>query len=118
MHEFAICRGLVETVLAEIAERRIAPGTVEEVTIAAGALHQIVPDSLSFYYDLLTRDTPAAGSRLVIRPVALSARCRECRWEGRLDLPVFRCGACHGAAVEVIAGRELLIESIRIADDL
>lgn len=101
-----------------MAERRLAPGAVEQVTVAAGALRQITPDSLALYYELLTRDTPAAGSRLQVRQVPITARCRACGWEGPVELPVFRCGGCNDPGIDVLTGRELLVESMQVADEV
>lgn len=77
----------------------------------------MVPDSLAFAYELLTRGTPAAGSRLEIRHVPAAARCRGCGWEGELRVPVFLCGACQSGEVELLTGKELHLENLEIEQD-
>ena len=62
MHEISICQSLVSVVLDELTQRAIGPGRLQRVRVVAGQLHQLVPDSLTFAYELLTRDTPAATS--------------------------------------------------------
>ena len=44
-------------------------------------------------------------------------RCDACGAEWELEEPVFRCGACGSAEVEVVAGEELRVESIEIREE-
>ena len=115
MHEVSICQGLVKVVLDEMAKRAIPAGALLRVRVVAGALHQIVPESLEFAYDLLTRETPAAGSKLELRIASLVARCTACDWRGTIAPPIFLCGAC-GASVESEGGDELYVENLEIAE--
>jgi len=115
MHEVSICQGLVKVVLDEMAQRAILAGAVRRVRVVAGALHQIVPESLEFAYDLLTRATPAAGSKLELHVTPLMARCTACDWRGAIEPPVFLCGKC-GAGVELEGGDELYVEDLEIAE--
>ena len=114
MHEVSICQGLVKVVLDEMAKRAIPVGTMLRVRVVAGALHQIVPDALEFAYDLLTRETPAAGSKLELRIAPLAARCTSCNWRGTIEPPLFLCSAC-GAGVDLKGGDELYVEDLEIA---
>ncbi len=114
MHELSICQGLVDIVLKESDSRKLPPGAVRKVVVAAGIMHQVMPDSLQFYYELLTRDTPAAGSVLELKVIPVSARCNACGWEGELKIPCFRCGACDSSDLAMRTGRELHLESMDI----
>ena len=76
-----------------------------------------MPDALVFAYELLTRDTPAAGSRLELRIRPLEARCLSCGWQGALEPPVFLCGACGQGGIELLGGNELYLESLEVARD-
>jgi hydrogenase nickel incorporation protein HypA/HybF len=115
MHEVSICQGLIKVVLDELAQRALPAGALLRVRVVAGALHQIVPESLEFAYDLLTRATPAAGSKLELRVTPLAARCTQCAWRGGIEPPLFLCGAC-GAGVELEGGDELYVEDLEVAE--
>ena len=117
MHELSIAAGLVSVVAEELARLKAPAGALREARVAVGALHQIVPDTLVFAYESLVKDTPAAGSRLVLRAVPVTARCTDCGWQGELDLPIFLCGACQSGQIELITGRELHLESLEIEQD-
>ena len=115
MHEVSICQSLVSVVLDELAQRAIGAGRLKRVRVVAGQMHQLVPDALTFAYELLTRDTPAAGSQLELRVPPLDAACKSCGWRGAIEPPVFLCEAC-GAGVEIKGGDELYVEELEIAD--
>jgi hydrogenase nickel incorporation protein HypA/HybF len=115
MHEISICQSLVSVVLDELTQRALGPGRLQRVRVVAGQLHQLVPDALTFAYELLTRETPAAGSQLDLRVSPLVAHCASCGWNGAIEPPVFLCEAC-GGGVEITGGDELFVEELEISD--
>ena len=115
MHEVSICQGLVRVVLDELTQRAIGAGRLKLVRVVAGQMHQLVPDALTFAYELLTRDTPAAGSQLELCVPPLDATCKSCGWRGAIEPPVFLCTVC-GAGVEIKGGDELFVEELEISD--
>ena len=74
-----------------------------------------MPDSLAFYFDLVTRETLCEGARLEQVLVPARLRCDALRAgvgsEGRA-VPLHGCGA----AGEVVAGNELEVESIEVEE--
>ena len=116
VHEVSICRGLVQVVLDEMAKRAIPAGTLRQVRVVAGQMHQIVPDALTFAYEALTRDTPAVGSHLELRVLPLSARCTVCGWRGSVEPPLFMCGSCQSGAITLEGGEELYVEELEVAE--
>lgn len=116
MHELSICEGLLKAVLSELG--RQGPGArLVKVRIAVGGLRQVVPESLTFAYEALSESTPAAGSALEIVAIPVTARCRKCAWEGRIEQRLFNCGACRSPDVETLTGKELYLESMEIDRD-
>ena len=116
MHEFSICERIVDAVLSEIEQLQRPSFRLCTVRVVVGGLHQIVPDYLSFAYDVLTRDTAAAGSELQISVNPVIARCRSCNWEGEIDLPIFRCAACQSLNLDMLRGKELYLEHLEVED--
>ncbi len=115
MHEVSICQSLVSVVLDELAQREVGAGRLKRVRVVAGQLHQLVPDALVFAYELLTRDTPAAGSQLELRVPPLEATCKRCGWQGAMEPPIFLCEKC-GAGIEIKGGDELFVEELELAE--
>jgi hydrogenase nickel incorporation protein HypA/HybF len=113
VHELSICASI-----AEIAQRRAAGRPVSVINVRVGQLRQVVPDTLVYCWNLVCEETSLAGSRVVVESVPARISCRSC---GRMtemgDLPLFACGACGSVDVEVVAGEELLITSLELADE-
>jgi len=114
MHELSICQSLVGAVIEELGRARPAPGRLVAARIVVGALHQVVPENMTFAYEILTRDTMAAGSRLDIRWVPVSAKCHSCGWSGGIEVPLFLCASCNSGDLELLTGRELFLENLEI----
>lgn len=129
MHELSVASAIVETALRHAGGRKV---TVVDVRI--GRLRQVVPDSLSFYFDIVTRDTDCEGAEMRIEHVDSRLRCPACwnEWdpappplathedpsqlsEAPPPLPSFRCETC-GEPGEVLTGGELEVESIEVSD--
>lgn len=111
MHELSISSAVVDTALKHAAGRRVT-----SVKMTVGALRQVVPSSLEFYFEIVGRDTLCEGARLEQLLVPASVRCARCRDERELgDVPVFACPACGGTC-DITAGNELQVESIEVEE--
>jgi hydrogenase nickel incorporation protein HypA/HybF len=84
------------------------------VHLRVGALRQVVPDSLAFYFEIVARDTLCEGAVLEQELIAARLRCESCATEWEVDAPAFRCPGCAGAEVAVVCGNELEVESIDV----
>ena len=111
MHELSVTQNLLAVVL-EHAEKASAR-RVTAVNLRIGALAGIVEESLQFCFELLSKDTLAAGARLVSQSVPLRLRCRACGVEFEPGEGEWLC-ACGAAGGEIVAGREFTIESIEV----
>jgi hydrogenase nickel incorporation protein HypA/HybF len=112
LHEFSIAQTIVRSVLAEL--KKVQPACLVRARIVAGELHQLVSANLTFAYEVLTKGTPAAGSRLSIRRVPITAECRQCHWRGRIRGALFVCGRCQAGDIEITGGKELYLDSIEV----
>jgi hydrogenase nickel incorporation protein HypA/HybF len=110
MHELSVSSAVVDTVLKHAAGRRV---TV--VSLRVGHLRQVVPDSLAFYFELVSRETLCEGARLDLQVVPALLRCDGCAREWDPEDAWFRCTGCGGSGA-VIAGNELEVESIEVEE--
>jgi hydrogenase nickel incorporation protein HypA/HybF len=111
MHEFSIASAIVDT-----AARHAAGRPVTVVSVRFGRLRQVVPDALEFAFGIVARETVCEGARLDWEVVPARLRCAGCAHEWEIELPAFRCPACGGAAVVVVTGEELEVESIEVEE--
>ena len=112
MHELSIASAVLESALSHAAGRRVS-----DVRLRVGGLRQIVPDSLTFYWDIVTRDTVCEGSTLDLELIDARLACEPCSREWAIDMPIFRCPTCGGDKVRIAAGDELELESIEVEEE-
>jgi hydrogenase nickel incorporation protein HypA/HybF len=112
MHELAISSAVLESALRHAGGRRVM-----SVKLRVGHLRQVVPDSLDFYWGIVTRDSVCEGSVLEQDVIAARLECTACAREWEIELPVFRCPSCGGADVAIAAGDELEVESIEVEEE-
>ena len=115
MHEATLAHELltiIESVAREHAARRVTTATVE-----LGALSCVVPEALSFAFQVMRQDTVADGCRLEIKESPLVVRCAACGYEGASERGASGCPRCDGVPVEVVSGREMRLLSIDVEDD-
>ena len=112
MHELAVASDILQAVLDQA---KAYPGRrVTRVNVRVGELAMIVPDSLSFAFGAIARDTPAAGARLEVDETPLRAVCQDCG-ESAEGL-VSRCPSCGGQSLERQGGHEVILASMEIED--
>ena len=112
MHEAYIAQCLIEEV-----GKCLVPGQrPQTVKVQLGRFSGVVPHALEFAFQALVPETRLAGTELEIIEVPLVVRCPICGRNGEQDLPVLLCEACGASQVEVISGRELLLESIVVEE--
>ena len=112
MHELSISEAVVNTVVKHADGRKVS-----SVAMTVGALRQVVPDSLEFYFGIVSRDTVCEGATLEIIDVPAVLRCKTCKNEWEIEIPAFICATCGPGAVEVATGEEFMVESIEVEDE-
>jgi hydrogenase nickel incorporation protein HypA/HybF len=90
---------------------------VERVNLKVGKLAAVVPQSLKFCFEIVSKDGPAEGAELHIEEIGVSARCNDCANLWEIDEPAFLCPKCNSGSIEMLTGRELDIESIELAGE-
>ncbi len=116
MHEMAIAVQIVEIASAAVPPG-MAAGSVERVNLRIGRLTAVVPESLRFCFEVVSRDTALSGAELHIDDVPIVAECRACGALSDIDEPPFVCSACGDGSLNIVSGRELTVTSIEVADD-
>ena len=112
MHEMSVCESMLGVVLRH-AEKNHA-GKVTRINLVLGEFSTVMPESVQFYFDIISKDTVAEGASLNFRRTKLIARCEECGDEFEVVEYDFTCPGCKGEKSEIISGREFQVESIEI----
>ncbi len=115
MHEMGIAMEIIKIAMASIPPD-LKNGRVERVNLKVGKLTAIVPDSLRFCFDIVSKDTPLCDATIHIEEIPIVVRCSHCNDEYPIDEAIFTCRTCHSGAVSIVSGRELDIHSIEMVD--
>ena len=94
---------------------RAGAGRILTVDVTIGVLTEVMEEALQFAWDAAIADTIAAGSTLAVTMVPAKSRCLDCghefghdRYDGR------QCPSCSGYLIELLTGRELIVDGIDI----
>ena len=112
MHELAITQSMLEIVLKQAEQAQAKK--VTKINLVIGDMTGVVSDSVQFYLDILTKETIAEGAAVSFTMVPSQAKCRTCNQTFELKEFDWTCPNCQGNIIDVISGKELLVESIEV----
>lgn len=85
------------------------------VKLSIGEMTEAIEDALMFAWEALTEGDPfTEGAALEVNMVSPKSRCLECGAEFEHDRFHMFCPECDSFATELIAGREMQIDSIEV----
>ena len=112
MHDLSIADAIVAIASDHAQGRRVA-----SVEVKIGRLRQVVPDALEFSFGLVAAGTAVEGARLDVEHVAPRVYCPRCELESDVTEFPLACAQCGSVGVDVVAGDELLVESLELLDE-
>lgn len=112
MHEMSIAQSLVDILQEEM--RKAGAQRLRSVRLEIGQMSAIMPDALSFGFEVITAGTNLEGAELILDSVPLKAACRACQREFEIERYAFYCPFCHSGDIEVLSGQELAIVEITV----
>ncbi len=112
MHEMSVTQSLLEIALRH-AEQAGAQ-RITRLNLLIGELASIVDNSVQFYWDIVSKETIAAGAELHFERVPGTLRCLSCEHTFPLDGQNYACPACGEVRVTAAGGDEFRLESIEV----
>ncbi len=112
MHELSVTQNLLALALRHAEKSGAA--RITRLNLVVGELASVIDDSVAFYWDLVSKDTPAEGAELTFRRIPGRMRCRDCGNEYQIKKGELACPQCESVKVAVSAGDEFLLESIEV----
>lgn len=112
MHELGIMMGVMDAVQASA--KQVGATRVLKISLAVGEMTEAIEDALRFAFEVLSEDTICADAELDIRIIRPRSHCYECGAVYEHDRFHMLCPECGGFATELLAGREMQIDSIEV----
>lgn len=112
MHELSLIASVFD--ILEEKAREQGAARVTRVVLQVGRMSGVVPDLLESAFDIYKKDTLAEGASLDIVIVPVRIRCPDCGGEAVREDTDCSCAACGSRRIEIVAGRELLVERIEL----
>ncbi len=112
MHEMSIAQSLIEILREEMGKH--GAKVVRSVHLQIGQLSAIVPESLTFCFQVMAEGTEMEGARLVMDIIPLRGYCLECRREFEIEDYRFECPLCGSTKIETIAGQDLAVVDMEV----
>ncbi len=110
MHEMSIVSNIMDVALQTAEEHNLA--VIKKIKVKVGTQHHLAPDLMEYAFSFFKKNTVAADAALEIEKVPVTMRCRQCRKLYPVDEGIYLCPDCESVNVEMITGRELIIENI------
>lgn len=112
MHELAVTQSMLDLALEEAT--KAGASRIRKISIVIGEMSGIVGDCVKFYFEFLSKNSPAEGATVLYRSVATEVKCRSCAETFQPKEFDWSCPGCHNLEIEVTKGKELYVESIEV----
>jgi len=112
MHELSITQGILDIALEQAKAANAT--SIIRINLTIGALTGIVDDCVQFYFEILSKDTIAAGASLAFDRPATRLRCGGCGTAFEPGDLAWSCPSCGSQRAEITQGRECLVNSIEV----
>ncbi len=112
MHEMGIIAGVIDSVRTSAEDAGATK--VDAVSLSIGQMTEVIEDVLKFAWEALTEGTICEGAELRVTMIAPRSLCPECGQEFEHDRFHRGCPYCDNPLTELVAGREMRIDSIEV----
>ena len=112
MHEFGVTESILDIALKEA--KKAQARKITKINLVVGELTGFMPDCIEFYFDFMSKDTIAEKANLHFESAPAQVRCRSCLTIFHPKDTLWACPECQSQGVEIVAGRELYIESMEV----
>jgi hydrogenase nickel incorporation protein HypA/HybF len=115
MHEMSLVQTLLDQIAATVQASGHA-GRVQTVELIVGRLSGVHVEALRFAFEVLAPSSIAAGAELRIEQPCAVIACRDCGLRNEVIDMTMNCPACGSGQIAIEGGRELLLQSLELAE--
>lgn len=122
MHEYAITESIFEVVLDTAKKENVK--SVIKASIEIGPFSQVYFDQVSFWWEILIKDSILENSDLVCKKLPGKIRCNNCNTISIVEFDeivdrdfqtnFFQCKKCSSYKTEILEGRDVRIVDLEV----
>lgn len=112
MHEMSIAQSLIDVLREEMTKHNAK--RLRSVRLNIGQMTAIVPDALSFCFQVITEGTEFEGAKLIMDIIPLLGHCSACEEDFEIKDYAFVCPSCDSSKINTIGGQELSVVEIEV----
>jgi hydrogenase nickel incorporation protein HypA/HybF len=112
MHELAVTESILEIALRHA--QRAGATRIADIHLVIGQLSSIVDESVSFYWDIISKGTIAEEAQLHFKRIEAQMECLQCNHRYNPTEGDLICPLCGSLKVKVVAGEEFSLEAIEV----
>ena len=112
MHELAVTESILSIALDHA--QKANASRVTDINLVIGRLSSIIDDSVSFYWEIISKDTICSEAALHFTRIPASLKCINCQREYTLEDDLIPCPECGSSDVKILTGNEFRVESIEV----
>jgi hydrogenase nickel incorporation protein HypA/HybF len=112
MHEMSIAQSLVDILQEEMARNNAS--ALKSVKLHIGRLSAIVPEALSFCFEIIASGTNMEGADLNMEMIPLRGICLDCDQGFEIEDYAFSCPYCESPNIRTVSGQDLAIVEMEV----
>ncbi len=114
MHEVSIMEETLDIAIDQTKNQ--GAKQIYHLKMRIGAVSGVVPEALTFAFDVVADNTIAQGAKLEIEIVPVQCYCSHCQQNFYpSDLVVYECPQCGQFSYKIITGKEIELTSLEVA---
>ena len=116
MHEMSIAQSLIDVLREEMISHSVK--NLKSVRLNIGQMSAVVPDSLSFCFEVITKGTDLEGVKLIMNIVPLMGSCNDCEKDFEIKDYNFICPTCGSTKIDTIGGKGMSIVEMEVDESM
>ena len=108
----SIAQNVIDIVKDEMVRNDVIK--LRSIHLSVGKMSAIVPEALTFCFEIVIEGTELEGTKLTIDMAPLIGYCHVCNKEFEIEDYNFTCPTCGDKDIETISGRDLTIIEIEV----
>jgi len=112
MHEISLCEGVMQVIESEAAKQNFKK--VKTVCLEIGDLSCVEIEAMIFAFEVVTRNSIAAGAKLDIVRIPGEAWCMKCSKNVPVKQRFDQCPGCGSYQLQATSGEEMRIKELEV----